>query len=257
MLVGSAVTFAQQAQAPRSYARVNCVKVRDGKGPEYTAYLRDVALKLTKVRMEAAGSTMTAYSIAQAVSPAGRSARCDYQLVTTYNAFPPEPAGPEQTGADMKKAGITMTREAMLTKRDELTYLVGTDTWVYQASVGMPAKGGYVRVNYDKVKIGKMADWVRAQSEGWIPLAELAAKEYGTAWRAATLMMPAGEALPYNAMAVDYFPTWEALGKGIPARELWNKVHPNRDMTAHMDAQCAIRDRPRVDVMRLIEVLRK
>jgi len=115
-----------QPQEPRTYVRINCVKVRDGKGQEYAAYLRDVNVKLAKVRLEAAGSNMSAYTIAQAVAPTGRSARCDYQIVTSYTGFPPEAPTLEQTTADLKKAGISMSREAVIAKRDELTYLVGT-----------------------------------------------------------------------------------------------------------------------------------
>ena len=47
------------------------------------------------------------------------------------------------------------------------------------------------------------------------------------------------------------------MGQGLPARELWNKVHPDREMSGHLDRLSTIRDRPRVDVVRLIEVIEK
>jgi hypothetical protein len=101
------------------------------------------------------------------------------------------------------------------------------------------------------------AEWLNMESNGWKQLAEVAAKEHGTAWRVASLAMPGGANLPYNAMTIDIFPSWAALGQGIPARAIWNKVHPNSDMSAHLDRLSTIRDRPRVDVVRLIEVIEK
>src|ERR1039457_6727899 len=135
-----------QTQAQPFFARDTCVKVKEGKAQEYAAYLQEVTVKLAKVRVDA--GVIASYTIAQAVSPVGRAARCDYHIVAVYNSFPPEAPSPEQTAADMKKAGISISREAMIAKRDEISALVGVDTWVYRARVGMPQKGAYARINY-------------------------------------------------------------------------------------------------------------
>ena len=244
-----------QAQETPRFSRDYCVKVRDGKAQEYAAFLRDLTVKLAKVRVEA--GAVASFTIAQAVAPSGRSARCDYHLVSTYNGFPPELLGPEQTAADMKKAGIPMSREAMIAKRDELSYLVGMDIWRWRERVGSSAKGAYARINLDKVHPGKNAEWLNLESNGWKQLAEVATKEHGTAWRVASLVMPAGANLPYNAMTIDVFPSWDAMGRGIPTRAIWNKVHPNSDMSAHLNRLSELRDRPRVEVVKLIEVIEK
>jgi len=253
-LICSSTAFGQ-TEGPLLFARDNCVKVRDGKWREYSAFLQDVTAKLAKVRVDSGAAA--SFTIAQAVAPSGRSARCDYHIVYTYTGFPPELPGAEQTAADLKKAGISMTREAMLARRDELSYLVGVDIWRWRERVGQSAKGAYARINYDKVHANMGGEWLSRESNGWKQLAEEASKQYGTAWRVATLAMPGGENLPYNAMTIDVFPDWAALGKGIPSRELWNKVHPNTDMAAHMARLAAIRDRPRVDIVRLVEFIEK
>jgi len=242
-----------QTPAPTFYSRDVCVKVKEGRERDFSAYLQDVPVKLAKVRLDA--GRIASYTIAEAVAPAGRAARCDYHIVTGYEGFPPEAPSPEQTAADMKKVGISITREAMISKRDELSYLVGVDVWAYWARVGTPRKGGYARINYDKVHPGMGAEWVTLETTGWQQLAEAASKEYGTSWRVATLAMPGGNSLPYNVMTVDIFPSWEAFGKGLPTRALWNKVHPDRDMSATMTRLAEVRDRPRVDTVKLIEVM--
>ena len=242
------------AQEQPAYRVDDCVKVRDGKGLEYAGYLRDVSTKLARVRLDA--GIYSLFVIAQAVTPAGRSARCDYHIVFGYVGFPKEPRTPEQTEADMKTAGIAMTREQMIAKRDELSYLVGVDIWRARDGVGASAKGAYARLNYYKIKSGMAGEWVDMESKGWKPLAEAVAKQTpGMAWSSATLAMPGGESLPYNAMTVDSFPSWEAMGKGIPARAIWEKVHPDMDFTAYIDRLGTIVERPRIDVVKLVEVM--
>ena len=74
MFTGGSTAIAQQP-APY-YTRANCIKVRDGKGPEYAAYLRDVTTKLAKYRVDS--GMAAAFTASQAVFPAGRAAMCDY-----------------------------------------------------------------------------------------------------------------------------------------------------------------------------------
>ena len=255
LVIGVSSLAIAYGQPQSQFGRDLCVKVKEGKAQEYAAYLRDITAKLAKVRVDA--GVIASYTIAQAVAPVGRAARCDYHIVAGYNGFPPEAPSAEQTAADMKKAGISTSREAMVAKRDELSTLVGADVWMFRERIGTPQKGGYARINYDKVHPGMGAEWARLESTGWKQLAEAASKEYGTAWRVASLAMPGGASLPYNAMTIDIFPSWAALGKGIPTRALWNKVHPDTDISAHLNRLSEIRDRPRVDTVRLVEVITK
>jgi hypothetical protein len=243
-----------QTQGPALFARDICIKTKDGKSGEYRALLRDTTAKLAKVQVES--GRLASFAIAEAVVPAFQSARCDFHLVWTYEGFPPEGQSAEQDATDMKNAGISMTRQEMIAKRRELAYPVGVDIWRWRERVGRSVKGAYARINYDKVH-GSGAEWLSMESNGWKQLAEAAADQHGTAWRVATLVMPGGADQPYNAMTIDVFPNWAALGKGIPARELWNKVHPERDISAHLSRLAEIRDRPRVEVVRLLEFIEK
>ena len=96
------------------------------------------------------------------------------------------------------------------------------------------------------------------QQWGWKQLAEAAAKEIpGTSWGLYTLAMPGGSGQPYNSMTVDGFPSWEAMGKGLPVQDLWKKVHPDVDYTQHMQKMTTLIDRPRIDVFVVLDVIRK
>lgn len=168
-LAWSSVAWGKAQETPQS-SRDYCVKVRDGKGAEYAAYLRDVTVKLAQVRVDS--GVYSAFVLTQAVAPAGRSARCVYHLVYRSLGFPPEQPSPEQTEADMKKAGITTSRAAMLAKRDELSIRVSADIWRGRAMTGRTGKGGYARLNYYKTRPGMLNDWVRLETTGWKLLAD-------------------------------------------------------------------------------------
>ncbi|HVO99211.1 MAG TPA: hypothetical protein VMT15_14145 [Bryobacteraceae bacterium] len=256
LALGIAWNSIASAQETPQYNSVNCVKVRDGKGAEYTAFLRDVGMKLSKARVDSGRAASVIY--AQAAYPAGRQARCDYNIVTT-NGFPPEPPTAAQTDADMKTAGITMGRQEMVAKRNDLSYLVGSEIWRGRAIVGgFPKQGGYVRLNYFKTKPNMGPEWLNLETTGWKQLAENVAKDMpGTSWSLWTLTMPGGASLPYDGLTVDGFPSWEALGKGIPVRATWNKVHPEMDYAQFTDRVANTVDRPRIDVMRIVDVITK
>jgi hypothetical protein len=76
-------------------------------------------------------------------------------------------------------------------------------------------------------------------------------------WGVGSLGMPGGTSLPYNAMTVDIFPSWAARGKGIPTRAVWNKVRPDADVSAHVNRFSTIREVPRIDTVKPMELITK
>ena len=245
-----------QTSTPNRHTVVTCVKVRDGKQAEFAAYLKDVSLKLYKSRVEA--GEVAAYIVAAAVSPIGTSARCDYHLVATYNGVPNDP-GAGTLDRDLQRAGISMTAAQLTAKRDSLSRRVSRDIWRTREVVGAGVpKGGYVRVNYYKVRAGMQTDYVTKETAGWKPYAEeINKQDAGRTWSLYTLVMPGGSQLAYNAMTVDGFPSWAALMAGGSMRNTWNKVHPAIDSTAYLSQINGISDRAFVDVLRIEEAIRK
>lgn len=242
------------AQEKPQYMRVQCVKVAEGKTAEFDSIIPDNR-KLAKVRVDSGRETVSI--LARAVFPGGRSAACDYSFVDGFDGFPPE-ASPEQAQADLQKAGIAMTQADYRAKLNAVGYLVRQEMWISRASIGSVPKGGYVRINYNKVKADMIADYLKWETTGWKQLAEAAAKDIpGTSWGLYTLAMPGGSEQPYNAMTVDGFPSWEAMGNGLPVRQLWTKVHPDIDFTQHMQKLSSVADRTRIEVFRLVDVTRK
>lgn len=246
----------QQPQQPIRHSVVTCIKVEDGKATEFASHLQNVTSKLYKSRIDA--GELRSFTIAQAYSPAGRSARCDYQLISGYDGYPVETGAPGKLDADLKRAGVNMTASEMTAKRDSLSTLVSRDVHRRRMGTGSSIKGGYLRINHYKVHAGRQADWLQAEEMGWKPIAEEFTKQGpGNAWSAHTVVMPTGSDVPYNAITVDAFPSWDALMKGNPTRATWQKVHPDRDFAAHTARVAEIADAPHRDVYRIIEVIRK
>ena len=242
--------FVAAAQDQPAYVRDLCVKVAPGKGAEYADMLRDVTAKRMRVRVDSGNAAWWLALIA--VVPAGAAARCDYHLVWGYNGFPPEGLTPEQNAAELKKAGLNMTTAEYAVKRDSISSLVNVDIWQVRADTG-PAleKGQYVRLNYYHVKPGQQAAWLKLETTGWKPFVE-SLKDSRLGWHLNTLAMPAGEYLHYNALTVDTFPSWAALGTGMPP-EAWPKAHPDLPFADYMSLVSNTIERYRVDLLRVVE----
>jgi hypothetical protein len=242
--------FIAAAQDQPAYVRDACVKVAPGKSAEYAAMLRDVTAKQMRVRIDDGHAAW--WLALSSVVPAGAAARCDYHVVIGYAGFPPEGSA-EQTTAELKKAGLNITSEEYVAKRDMLSSLVNLDIWQVRADVG-PAleKGQYARLNYYRVKPGQGAAWLKLETTGWKPLAE-SLKDSHLGWHLNTLAMPAGEYLHYNALTVDTFPSWTALGQGVPANTAWPKVHPDMPFADYLSLVGNTVERYRVDVLRVVE----
>ncbi len=221
------------AQNTPVFSRDFCLKVNAGKQADYAALLPDAA-KMNQVRVNE--GRLLRWMALGAVVPLGTAARCDYHIILTYSGFPSELPTVQETGADLERAHVKMTGQQFTARRDADTTIAGLDIWQRVEAVGqMPRKGNYLQINYYQPKPGKYDDWVKLETSGWKPFAEHVAKEMpGTGWLVAGLVMPAGDRLHYTGMTVDVYPSWEAMGKGIPYQEMWPKVHSDMSMNDFM-----------------------
>jgi len=225
--------------------REYCVKVAPGKGREYEAFLRDVAVPLNQSRADA--GEFEWFGVARAVAPVGSSARCDYRVAYTYKGNPPEDATNDQLSAALKRAGLGLTAEQMAEKRSALIQLVSLDFWYSFENVGPRwKKDSYLRFNHWNVKTGQYEEYLRLERAYW--------KAGGTgSWALVGLWMPGGDAVPYNAMTIDVFPTWDGLLKGVPLDELWSKVHPSTTVADAMSQQDKVRSLHYQEIYKLVE----
>jgi len=249
------VSFAQGQPEPPT-VRDFCVKVAPGKGAEYEAFLRDVTVPLARARAEA--GEFVWFVAASGVVPAGSSAPCDYRLVYGYKGLPPEPASKDVLAAGLKRANLKLGVDEMVARRNALTQLVSVEIWAGIDGIGPPAeKDGYVQLNHYKVKYGEMDEWTRLETTYWKAVMDAWLKAGGKGgWSVSALIWPAGDSTPYDALTVDTFPSWNALVHGVPATELWPKVHPNttaNDLFNRLEKVRSVHDR---EIYKIVEAVR-
>jgi hypothetical protein len=246
-----------QSQPQNNYVRDYCVKVEPGKSGDFAAYVREVTPKLMQARVDAGEAAWGL--VAEVIAPEGSTAPCDYHIVYGFRGSLPEPStDPSGMEAAIKRAGLTMSRQELLARRDSLSHLVRLEVLRNIDGVGgETVKGGYLRINHYRTKAGQSVNsWAEIEKTVWKPLV-IAHREAGgkSSWGAYQVIMPTGDMVWSNGLTVDSFPNWASMMEGIKLSELWPKVHPNRSMAEWSDRLSTIVDRRLVEVARVTEMV--
>ena len=217
-------------QAPSGFHTVNCLKIKPEKSAEFHKWVAEVITKLAQSRVDS-GALSTWYLLRAAI-PAGRSAECDYLTVSVYPGAPPEPLVGEQLSPALKKAGLSMTADDYIARRDAVATLISTNLYTNQISVGKANKGGYLAVNY--MKTSNIGDWLKFEKETWKPIAEAMVKDgVESGWSVNLRAVGLNSDLPYQGVSVDVYPNWDAVFKDDPQfTDRVKKVHPGKDINA-------------------------
>src|SRR5213076_984327 len=144
-----------------------------------------------------------------------------------YPGLPPEPLGMGDLGPALKKAGLSMTAEEYMARRDSMSSLVTSGLWQNYLAVGSMQKGDYVVVN--ETKAADVDEWVAYEKKAWQPIAEQLVKDgKARGWSVNVLVLPQrGRETRMNGVTVDVFPSWDAMIKLMidPGFvNLWHKV---------------------------------
>jgi hypothetical protein len=195
---------------------------------EFRQFASDINRKLMQARADA--GDIAGWAQLRSVFPAGADARCDYISVLRFAGVPPEPRGPEGLEKALKQSGLNMTAAEFISKRSSLTSLVSQELWQTMIRVSAPQEGDYLYVNF--MKVPNMAAYAQLEENIWKPMAEAWVKEGAMrAWIVNRAVLPGGAEVPYGAVSVDVFPSWEAVFKPLGMRDMFAKVHPGKDYT--------------------------
>jgi hypothetical protein len=219
----SAALPAQQASS--GYHTVACLKIKPGKTSEFRQWTTEVLHKYAQGRVDS--GALSTFFLLRAVYPGASSPECDYVTIALYPGAPPEPLGPEDMSRALKKAGLNMTAQEYIDRRDALATLVSSSLFRNEASAGLVTKGAYMVVNY--MKTSNYDKWVDFEKRVGKAMAEQSMSDGTTSgWSANGLWFPYGRDLPYQGVTVDVFPNWDALFKDDPKfQENFKKAHPD------------------------------
>jgi len=223
--------LSQQAPPTTGYHQVQCIKIKPDKGVEFRKWAEGDLHKYAQGLVDS--GRLSSWTLVRAVTPAGSASPCDYFVVGFYPGLPPEPLGMADLGPVLKKAGLSMTAEEWVARRDSMSSLVTTGLWQNYVSVGSMQKGDYIVVNEQKA--ADVDEWVAYEKKVWQPVAEQLGKEGLTrGWSVNVLVLPPrGSENRINGVTVDVYPSWDAVIKSMIDPEFvnrWHKIHPDMEI---------------------------
>lgn len=221
--------FEQEGEV--GYHSIACIKVKPEKSSEFRAWAASDLHKYAQSRVDT--GVLSGWSLLKSVQPQGTSAECDYLAISMYPTTPPEPLSPEAQDEVLKKAGLTMTGQQFIDRRDSLATLVSNSLFQNRVSVGgSPKTGSYLVVNY--MKAVNVDDWIAFEKEVWRPVAEAMVKDgKRTGWSLNVQVLPGGSDLKFQGVTMDVYPRWDDVFKDDPqSSERFKRVHPDRELGA-------------------------
>ena len=250
----SAAAVAQQPSAGPYYLG-QCIKVKPGKGSDFRKWADGPLHKFAQARVDS--GVVTAWHLTRAVYPQGTHNRCDFVIVSVYAGSPPKPLEKNEWTDLLKKAGVGMTADEYFQNRDDVSDLAENGIFRTMASVGSIQKGDFLVVNYDKAP--DTDKWLQAEIKLWKGMAEEFAKQnMARGWFANVRAVPSGLGMPWNAMTVDVYPSWDAyfkLQNDPNFLDIWKKVHPGEDINAAFDAYQKIAERVGDDMWEVVDMI--
>ena len=230
-----------------------CVKVKPEKWAEFRAWVASDFHKYAQSRVD--GGALSTWLLLRSVQPQGTSAQCDYLSISIYPGAPPEPLGPEAVDAAVKKAGLNMTGQQFMDRRDSLITLVSNSLFQTRASVGGLKKGYYLAVNY--MKAGNVEDWVAFEKKIWPPVSEAMVKDGVTAgWSLNVQVLPGGSALKFQGVTVDVFPSWDSVFKADPQFvERFRRVHSDMEFGTTFEQFDKLRTIESIELYTAVDVI--
>lgn len=249
----AAVTLCgQQQQSTPIYQRAVCIKINQGKVAEYLQFVQDATLKFMQARADS--GEITSWVLLRSVIPAGAEAHCDFVALTTRSGSPVAPMSRESAGAVLRKAGLGMSAEEYVARRDSLSRPVSTEIWRRSLLTGHPAKGHYIYTNF--MKVHNMPDYAKFERDVWLPMAEEWIKEGSmSGWGVSVAVLPGGTEVKYAARSADIFPTWDAAFKPRNLQETFAKVHAGKDYRETMSGLSKLRDLARRELWVILEIV--
>jgi len=241
-------------QAITGFHNVACFKVKPENNAEFRKWAAGDVHKYAQSRVDS--GAVSSWILLRGVIPAGTSAECDYAVVTMYPGIPPHPMDMDELDAALKKAGIAMSGQQYVDRRNSLTTLISNNMFQTRATVGSYKKGDYFVVNY--MKAGDLGEYVDWELKAWKPFAEAMAKDGSrSGWSVNTMVYPGGNDVKFNAVTVDVYSKWESIFDQDSQKfyDMWRKVHPDMELGTTFTQYDKLRHQGDVDIFVVVDAI--
>jgi hypothetical protein len=248
--------LSQPSSPTTGFHSVQCIKTKPDKGVEFRKWAEGDFHKIVQGLVDA--GRLSSWALVRAVTPSGSASPCDYFVVSFYPGLPPEPLGMADLGPVLKKAGLSMTAEEYIARRDSVSTLVSSGLWQTYLAVGSMQKGDYIIVN--EAKAADVDEWVAYEKKAWQPIAEQLVKEGLTrGWFVNVMQLPQrGSENRINGVTVDVYPSWDALNKSMIDPEFvtrWQKIHPDMEIGTTFEHYDKLRNNLTANLFRVDDMI--
>lgn len=224
------VVNALQAQSTEpTFFIVETMKATPGMSADYVKSEVEIWKKIHQERIKR--GYITAWSFYSVMYPSGTDVAYDYITVTTVQGFNKL----ENTYGDLLSNGEKVFGKEMATnamkigvQRNLTTSKVYQGMDFLQSDPSSTKQPKYLVVNSMKVKNGLYEEYEHFEKKLIKPIhAEMMKNGGRTAWGLYQLVMPRGDAQPFDYSTVDFYNTWADMGNQQDYVKIHNKVNPD------------------------------
>lgn len=241
------------AQEEQAFVLAEYMKVKPGMHEKYRE-CEKVWKRIHEHRLEK--GFITGWELERVVSPSGTNAEYDYQTITFYKSWDALDA---ETGDDWKSFFEILSEEERVIADQAHLFrdIVKREIWTGQEFTFAPdAENPMYRVeNFMDIPAGGWDTWVEMEKKFAKPFIEKSIDMGNRAgWLIASLVLPRGADLPYQASTIDFYNSWEDMGKSD--EEAWNAVYADMDEEQISKRINSTRTIVRSEVRRLVDIVK-
>jgi hypothetical protein len=247
-------SFLGLAQTPPTlYGQINMLKVDAGKEREFLSFMRETVKPVHMLRRQKGQIVLW---ILFKVHFTGANDEYNYVAVHYYPTWAKTEEG--YVLQDLfKEVNPKADAVALGAKLRELGTLVRTHLFYRSHAVEpqTPVPSKYVRLDYMKVKPGKNADYVRAETEDWMPFHQTLVNEgQSTGWGLWQLVFPGGSDSPYDYVTSNRYSTYEQV-MATDYEKTFRKASPSKDINKIFEKTTGARDLVKSELWEVVDML--
>jgi len=210
----------------QQYVVVEYMKVKPGMMEKYREC--EKAWKMIHDARLKAGY-ITGWELERVVSPNGMNSEYDFVTITQYKNWNAIDAEDRSTFGELFKA-LPEDMSKIADNAEDYRDLVKKEIWAGQEIIFAPgAKNPKYRVeNFMSLPKGGWNNWFEMESTFAKPFIEKSIELGNRAgWLIGSMIMPRGDEFPYQVSTIDFYDSWEDMGKSDEAA--WKAVHGDMD----------------------------
>lgn len=210
----------------QGFAVIEYMKVKPGMWDKYRE-CEKVWKIIHQARVKA--GYITGWQLDRVLFPSGTDSEYDFVIITNYKNWKAIDAEDGKTFGALFKA-LPEDKREIADKARDYRDLVKKEIWtaedmIFEKGATRPI---YSVENFMSIPKGGWEKWLEMETKFAKPFIKKSMEMGNRAgWLIGNMVLPSGEEFPYQASTVDYYNTWEDMGKSD--EKAWKAVHGDMD----------------------------